>query len=182
MKKLLYLLTFTICFIVVAQNNNKIKKKEWHDPAVYQQVADPQVKVFGPLSDSLSNEFSGTDFLFHKGMYFAVSNAADYYLWYTQRFPDQFSQPVSIYAQRYLEQDNKEMIQFIQVSYLGEDFPVDFKRVNNPTTNLHYGSVTMNNYYNGFYVGNAGILETGLEGSVSRFVRMNAPPVVPSSK
>ncbi|MEM7296861.1 MAG: hypothetical protein AAF391_01180 [Bacteroidota bacterium] len=182
-KSALLLFSLGFAISVIGQNTVKISLINWSESAAYYNTETPEIKTLGPASDSLSSIYNGREFLYANGKYFLVKSASDYYLWYTQRFPEQFANSTVEYARLYENKDDFGMMMLLLDTYTEDNLPLSF-RIKKREISNYYASKSNGGgiSHSGYNVSNAGQLTPDLLRSSSRFIRMNRPPVVPSSK
>lgn len=138
--KYLLLTFFTLVFFVaIGQRRKKVNWTEWSDSTSFFQGKAPLLTGYGQFSDSLSNVYNGKTFFHVNGVYYVINSAADYYLWFTNKYPNLFKESVESYRYFYLEKDNYNMLRYIEHNYIGAKKPLKFVITNDyysPNTNL----------------------------------------------
>lgn len=121
---------FTLVFFVgIAQKRKRVNWTEWSDSTAFFQGKIPIITGYGHFSDSLSAAYNGKTFFVAKGIYYVINSAADYYLWFTTKYPYLFDESIEIYRNFYLEKDNYNMLNFIENTYNGVKLPLKFVRI-----------------------------------------------------
>ncbi len=105
-------------------DNNTISFRDWANPLIFQHAPEPFVTGYGIHSDSLQKAY-GSIFYELDGEYLAIESWADYYYWFTQKYPVLFRQPSSVYSAYYYLNDLPGMIRFVFLNdnYKGDYFP-----------------------------------------------------------
>ena len=123
MKQLLILLAFNLFLINLQAQRNGVKDLtlvdyyKWSDHTTFKMSHRPKITGYGPLSDSLSNVMNGITFYHINEKYYPIQSWADYYYWFTQKFPALFQCPAE-YEYYYFAEDDFGMATYI----FGEKF------------------------------------------------------------
>jgi len=122
MKKLFLLLifTFNISFLY-GQKEVVIHMNNWDSPVAFDLSTPPLIIGYGPESENLSKIYN-VQFYFYDNNYYKISSWADYYLWYTQKYHFEFTNP-ELYQNSYDNGDNLAMIKFIKGNIKTDRFP-----------------------------------------------------------
>lgn len=127
----MYRVLIILAFLFVSefsfsQSSGSIAYYYWSDPMTYKRTRRPLISAYGPLSDSLSNEYDGNDFFEHNDTYYQVNSWADYYLWFTKEYWWQFNHPVQ-YEFFYYAKDNLGMVTYLATNFVGTWYPAPVK-------------------------------------------------------
>ncbi|MEM7296862.1 MAG: hypothetical protein AAF391_01185 [Bacteroidota bacterium] len=126
MKRIVFLICFFGVFSSVGQKGKKINWTEWTDSTAFYQGKAPLVAGYGQFSDSLSRTYDGKTFFEANGIYYVINSAADYYLWFTSKYPYLFDESIETYRFFYLEGDRYNMLRYIEFNYTGARRPLKF--------------------------------------------------------
>lgn len=127
---ILVLVTFSEVFAQSDKKRKKVKWEDWSDSLAFFSGPEPIIRGEGVYSDSLSLAHNGKTFFEADGVYFVINSVADYYLWFTSKYPFLFKAPTSTYKFYYKGGDNYSMANYIAFNYSGRKIPLKFARVN----------------------------------------------------
>lgn len=112
MKIIIALSLSLLSYVAHSQSPILINTLRWDDPVAWQNSSTPTIKAFGEHSDSLKSAY-GAEFLYHSSQYYHVTNWADYYLWFTQKYSYLFSMNADLYKFYYESGDNYAMMDYV---------------------------------------------------------------------
>ncbi len=125
------LICLALAFLTInAQKRKKVNWTEWSDSTAFFQGRIPVITGYGQYSDSLSTAYNGKTFFEVNGVYYVINSAADYYLWFTNKYPYLFNESIETYRYFYREKDNYNMLRFIESTYTGAKRPLKFVKTN----------------------------------------------------
>lgn len=104
----------------------EIDRFNWNNEVAFKNSGVPFEKVYGPLSDSLSQAYDKeAQFYYLNNEYYAINTWADYFLWYTKKYSWKFVEGIHTYEYYYLMENNEEMMRFVfENSQLHTDYPI----------------------------------------------------------
>ncbi len=100
---------------------------QWYDSTAFFRGYPPLVEGYGKLSDSLSLVHDGMTIYENEGQYYRINCLADYYFWFTRKFPFLFKDDIAHYEQLYFAGNSFQVARFIKENYKGRKFPVKFR-------------------------------------------------------
>ncbi|RLD80614.1 MAG: hypothetical protein DRJ10_07195 [Bacteroidetes bacterium] len=141
MKKALITLILLVGFLNLTAQNASVAWYNWSNPETFLLSPPPLITGWGVHSDSLSHTFNGKMFYEFNGEYYPISNWAEYYLWFVNKYWYNFTDP-QLYEYYYLQNDDYEMARYIagdnyqgyyypsriNITFVGKD--VDVNRLN----------------------------------------------------
>lgn len=113
---LFFTLAFSINFVQSQNIVTTVDFFNWDNSEVFQRSPMPNIKEYGPKSDSISNALDVKEVLFFNGKYYPIKSWADYYRWFVRRYSHLYFFP-DLYEFYYLSGDNLGMVSYIAGDY-----------------------------------------------------------------
>lgn len=112
---------------------------DWEDEDTFKSGPIPFVREFGTLSDSLSEAYDGITFYVLNDEYYPIRNLADYYYWFTQKYPELFRFSILEYEYYWLIGDEIGMMRFISSceNYKMEIYPIPYHIKQDPSVEAY---------------------------------------------